>query len=101
MKSAGRLWGVGFAVSAPRACGTCFRAGGGIRPPNAAAEPAALFLRPLRDSRPPVLPPSQLTRERGTRVIRSPRSDSGLPRCCAWSRAGHPEAARILVTLGR
>jgi hypothetical protein len=26
----------------------------------------------------------------GTRVIRSPHSDSGPPRCYPWSRAGHP-----------
>jgi hypothetical protein len=37
-----------------------------------------------------VLATSQPVRQRGTRVIRSSGSDSGPPRCCAWSRAGHP-----------
>jgi hypothetical protein len=42
--------------------GLVFCAGGGLRPPIATAEPAALFLGPLRDSGPPVLPPSQPAR---------------------------------------
>jgi hypothetical protein len=68
-----------------------FYAGGGFRLPSAAAEPAALFLCPLRDysvrsARVAHLNPLG----RRGRVICSPRSDSGPPRCYAWSRAGHP-----------
>jgi hypothetical protein len=55
----------------------------------AAAEPAALLLGALRDEGPPVLPPSQPARSVTARVICSPRSHSGDPRCYAWSRAGH------------
>jgi hypothetical protein len=39
--------------------------------------------------RSPRVATSQSARSRGTRVIRSSRSDSGPPRCSAWSRAGH------------
>jgi hypothetical protein len=94
---AGWLLGVGFACPArpqsslcPSCPWTCFlcrwRASRAKRGGRGGRTPSRRTLK-LRSA---CIAPSQPARERGTRVIRSPRSNSGTLRCSLWPRPGHP-----------